>query len=210
MSFELTSLLLWTLSGLYHPNRHDQIIPVEGAEMIRHAEDRTGAELEGRLVDHTENTGQAFARRGGFLDLQWEELPIPFKSHVDLLGVPVTVEIEIRLQSRVLVALHNLRHGEVFEQRAVHRAALSYFRRRPSGQIANEASVIEIHFRRLDRAFQHIVGIGMQQEDDTQRFQDIDLGFCSRHVDICILRQRVIIQELGAACSNGCDETVEL
>jgi len=47
MSFELIPLLLLALSVLYHPNRYDQIIPVKGAEMIRHAEDRTGAKLEG-------------------------------------------------------------------------------------------------------------------------------------------------------------------
>ena len=46
MSFERTPLLLWALSGIYHPDRHDAITPVEGAEMIRHAEDRTGAELK--------------------------------------------------------------------------------------------------------------------------------------------------------------------
>ena len=46
MSFERTPLLLWTLSGLYHPDRHDAIIPVKGVEMIRHAEDRAGAELK--------------------------------------------------------------------------------------------------------------------------------------------------------------------
>ena len=32
---------------LYHPNRHDQVITVEGAEVVGHAEDGAGAALTG-------------------------------------------------------------------------------------------------------------------------------------------------------------------
>ena len=56
-----------------------------------------------------------------------------------------------------------IRHAE-------NRTAFSHLRRGPSGQIADGSGVIEVHRRRLDRAFQHIVGIEMQQEDDAQRF----------------------------------------
>ena len=54
------------LKHLYHPDRHNQIVFVKGAEMIRRAEDRAGAELKRTFIDYIENTGQAFIRRGGF------------------------------------------------------------------------------------------------------------------------------------------------
>ena len=147
---------------LYHPNRHDQIVSVKGAEMIRHTEDRAGAELKRALVDHPENTGQALVGRGGFLDLQRTELAIAFEDHVDLLGVAVAVEIEIWFQPNVLIALHDLRHGEVFEQRTVHRTTFGDFRGRPAGQVADEPGVVEIHLRRLDRALKDVIRVGMK------------------------------------------------
>ena len=83
----------YLLSLLYHPDWHDQVIAIEGAEMICHAEDSAGAELKGRLVDHAKDSGQALVRQGGLLDLQGAELPVALQDDVDLLGVPITVEI---------------------------------------------------------------------------------------------------------------------
>ncbi len=155
--------------------------------MIRHAEDRAGAELKSAFVDHTENTCQPFVRRSSFLDLKWAGLTVDLENHIELLGVSVAVEVQIRFQAGGLVALNDIRYSKVFEQRAIHGSALSHFRERPSVQIADEACVIEVHLQCLDRALQHIVGIGMQQENDAERFQNIDPCFCSRHVDVCIL-----------------------
>ena len=177
--------------------------------MIRHAQDRTGAALKGGFVDHTKDAGQPFVRRGRFLDLERAELAVSFEDDVDLPGVPVAVEIEIRFQPRVPVAFHDLRHGIIFEQRAVHCPAFGHLGRRPSGKIAHEPGVVEVDLRRLDRALEHVVGIGMQKEDDAQRFQNIDPGFCGRNVDIRVFRQRAVIQKLGAAGGDGRDEAVE-
>ena len=57
MSFERTPLLLWALSGIYHPDRHDAIIPVKGVEMIRHAEDRAGTELKRKSPENPVESG---------------------------------------------------------------------------------------------------------------------------------------------------------
>ena len=151
---------------LYHPNRHNQIIAVEGAEFVGHAENGAGAELKWRLVDHLKDAGEAFVRRGGLFDLQRAELSVALENHVDLLGVAVSVEVEIRLQAGVLIALHDFRHGVVFQQSAAHGAALSHLWGGPAREIADEAGIIEIDLRRFDRALQDVVGIGMQQEDD--------------------------------------------
>ena len=59
--------------------------------MIRHAEDRTGAELEWGLIDHVEDAGEPFVRRSSFLDLQRTEPAVAFKDRVDLLGIAVAV-----------------------------------------------------------------------------------------------------------------------
>ena len=99
----------------YHPYRHDQVVAVEGAEVVSHAENGAGAALQGASVDHAEDAGEALVRRGGFFDLQRTELAVAFKEYVDLLGVAVTVEVEKRLSSGVLVAFHNLRNGVVLQ-----------------------------------------------------------------------------------------------
>ena len=100
---------------LYHPNRHDQVIAVEGVEAVGHAEDGAGAALQGGFVDHAEDAGEAFIGRGGLFDLQRAKLSVAFKNHVDLLGVAVAVKVQLWLQSRVLVALHDLRDGIVLQ-----------------------------------------------------------------------------------------------
>lgn len=129
--------------------------------MVGHAKDGTGADLKGRLVDHVKDAGQALVRQGGLFDLQRAELTVALKNDVDLLGVPIPVEIEIRFKTRVLIALHDLRYSKVFQQRTIHRAAFGHLRRRPAGEIADESGIVEIHLRRLDRPLQDIVGIGM-------------------------------------------------
>ena len=148
--------------ALYHPNWHDQVFAVEGAEVVCHAKDGAGAALQGGSVDHAENASEAFIRRGGLFDLQRTELAVAFKYHVDLFGVAVTVEIEKRLASGVLVTFHDLRNGVVFQQRATHSATLGHLRRRPARQVADEAGVVKIQLRRFDGTLQHVVGIGMQ------------------------------------------------
>lgn len=194
---------------LNHPNRDNQIIAVEGAEFIRHAKDGACAELEWGFIDHIEYSGYAFIRRGGFLDLQRAELAIALQNDIDLLGIAVAIEVEIRLQPCVLITLHDLRYGVVFQQSATHGTALGYLRGGPAREIANEAGIIEIDLRRLDRALQHVIGVGMQQEDDPQRFENIDPRLGGLNVDISVLRQGVVIEKLGAAGSNGSDEAVE-
>jgi len=99
---------------LYHPDRDNQIIAVESAELIGHAKDGADAQLEGGFVDHGKGTDEAFVWCSGFLDLQWAKLTIAPEDDVDLPGVTVAVEVEIRLQPRILIAFHNLRHGVVF------------------------------------------------------------------------------------------------
>ena len=93
---------------LNHPNRDNQIIAVEGAEFVCHAKDGAGAELEGGFVDHVEDAGQALVRRGSLFDFQRTELAVALEDDVDLLSVTVAIEVEIRLQARILIALHNL------------------------------------------------------------------------------------------------------
>ena len=81
-------LILSKIVGLidilsYHPNWHNQILPVESAGFVRHVLDRAGAALERGFVNHAEYSGYAFIRRGGFLDLQRAELPVALQD-VDL------------------------------------------------------------------------------------------------------------------------------
>lgn len=92
----------------YHPNRDDQVITIEDAEFVRHADDGAGAELQGAFVDHIEDAGQAFVRRDVLFNLQRTELAITLQDHVDLLGIPVALEVEIGLQACILIALHGL------------------------------------------------------------------------------------------------------
>lgn len=100
--------VLFSLQILYHPNRNNQVISVEGAEVVSHTENGAGAALQGASVDHAEDTGEALVRRGGFFDLQRTELAVAFKEYVDFLGVAVAVKIEEGLTTCVLVAFHNL------------------------------------------------------------------------------------------------------
>ena len=195
---------------LYHPNWDDQIIAVEGAEFVGHAEDGAGAELERGFVDHLEDAGQAFVRRGGLFDLQRAEFSVALEDDVDLFGVAVAVEVEIRLQARILIALHNLRNSVVFQQRAAHGAALGHLRGGPAREITDKAGIIEVHLRRLDRAFQDVVGVGVQQKNDPQHFENIDPRLGGLDVDIGVLRQSVVIEKLGAAGGDGGDEAIEL
>lgn len=145
----------------YHPDRHNQIVSIKRSELLRHAEDSAGAELEGTPIHHAKNTGQTLIGRSGLFDLQWTELPIAFQNDVDLFSISVAVEVEIRFLSRILIAFHNFRHGEVFQQCATHGAAFGHLRRGPSGQITNQTGIIEIHFRRLDGTFEDVIGIGV-------------------------------------------------
>ena len=142
------------------------MIAVKSAEFIGHAENCAGAELERGFVDHVEDAGQTFVRCGGFFDLKRTEFAVALEDDVDLLGVAVAVEVEIRLQSRILITLHDLRRGEVFQQSAVHGAALGNLRRGPAREVADETGIIEVHLWRLYRAFEDVVGVGMQQKDD--------------------------------------------
>ena len=149
-------------TDLYHPNRHNQIIAIKDVKYISHAEDGAGAELERGLVDHIKDAGETLVRRGGLFDFQRTKLAVALEDDIDLLGVAITVEVEIRLQPRILIAFHDLRHGEILQQCAAHGAALGDLRRRPTGQIADEASVVEIHLRRFDCTLEDVVGVGMQ------------------------------------------------
>ena len=118
---------------------------------------------------------------------QRAELAIALQNDVDFLGVTVTVEVEIRLKSRVLITLHDLRHGVVFQQSAAHGAALSHLRRRPSCEITDEAGIIEIDLRRLNGALENVVGIRVQQKDDPQRFEDVDPCLGGLDVNVSVL-----------------------
>lgn len=113
----------------YHPDRHNQIVSIKRSELLRHAEDSAGAEPEGTPIHHAKNTGQTLIGRSGLFDLQWAELPIAFQNDVDLFSISVAVEVEIRFQSRILIAFHDFRHGEVFQQCATHGAAFGHLRR---------------------------------------------------------------------------------
>ena len=92
----------------YHPYRHDQVVAVEGAEVVSHAENGAGTALQGGFVDHAENAGEAFIGRGSLFDLQRAELSVAFKEYVDFLGVAVAVKIEEGLMACVLVAFYDL------------------------------------------------------------------------------------------------------
>lgn len=98
----------------YHPDRDNQVIAVESAEFIGHAKNGTDVQVEGRFVDHVKDTGETCVWRSGLLDFQRAKPAVALKDDVDLLGVTVAIEIEVRLQSRILVAFHDFRHGVVF------------------------------------------------------------------------------------------------
>ena len=95
-------------------------------------------------------------------DLQRAELTVSLQDDVDFLRVPIPVEIEIRLQPRVLIAFHDFRYSKVFQQRTAHGPAFGHLRGGPAGEVANQASVVEVQFRRFDGALENVVGVGMQ------------------------------------------------
>ena len=43
----------------YHPDWHNQIVSIKRSELLRHAEDSAGAELEGTPIHHAKNSGVA-------------------------------------------------------------------------------------------------------------------------------------------------------
>ena len=114
----------FSIPPLYHPNRHDQIISIKRAELLCHAENGACADLQGGFVDHAEGANDAFIGHCGLLDLQRTQFAVALHNDIDLLRVLVAVEIEIRLKSRILIALHDLGHRKVLKQCAAHSATL--------------------------------------------------------------------------------------
>ena len=194
----------------YHPDRDDQVIAVESAEFIGHAKNGADAQLEGGFVDHVKDTGETCVWHSGLFNFQRAKPAVALEDDIDLFSVTVAVEVEVRLQPRILIALHDFRHGVVFQQRTAHGAALGHLWGGPACEIADKAGIVEIDFRRLDRALEDIVGIGMQQEDDSQRFQNVDPRLGDVDVDAGVLCQRVIIQKLRATGGDSGDKAVEL
>ena len=68
--------------------------------------------MEGRFVDYAKYPGQAFIRGGRLFYFKRAELSIALKDHVNFFGVAVTVEVEIGLQTRILVAFHDFRYDD--------------------------------------------------------------------------------------------------
>lgn len=61
----------------YHPDRHNQIVSIKRSELLRHAEDSAGAELEGTPIHHAKNTGQTLIGRSGLLISNGQSFPSP-------------------------------------------------------------------------------------------------------------------------------------
>ena len=99
------------------------MIPIKCAELFCHTENSARADLQGCAVNDAKGSEDALIGCCGFLDLKGTELAVAFHDNVDLLGVLITIEIEIRLKSRILIALHNLGYGKVLKKRAAHSTA---------------------------------------------------------------------------------------
>ena len=110
----------------YHPDRDDQVIAVESAEFIGHAKNGADAQLEGGFVDHVKDTGETCVWHSGLFNFQRAKPAVALEDDIDLFSVTVAVEVEVRLQPRILIALHDFRHGVVFQQRTAHSAALGH------------------------------------------------------------------------------------
>lgn len=70
-------------------------------------------------------------------------------------------------------------------------------------QIRDESRIKEIHFRRLDRAFEQIVGIGTQKENDPRFLKDGQPAFRDIVRDAYVLRNVVNVQHLPRPTGGG-------
>ena len=82
---------------LYHPNRDDEVISVEGREAVAHTEHGRGAEHQGRFIDKTEGLCNSLIGVCCFLDLQRTQLAVTFDNNVNLSCITITIIIEVRL-----------------------------------------------------------------------------------------------------------------
>ena len=153
--------------------------------------------------------GEAFIGRGGLFDLKRVQLSVAFQNHGVLSGVAVAVKTEVWFAAGVLVAFHDLRYGVILQQSAAHGADFGDLRRGPARQIAHKAGIVKIDLRRFDGSLERVVGIGMQKEDDPQRFQNAGSRFGGLDIDIRAPGKGVIIQKLRGAGGDRRDEPGE-
>ena len=83
----------------YHPDWHDKIIPVKGAQSLCHTENCTCTDLQRRFINNAEYTGKTLVGRYGLFDFQREELSVVFQKNIYFFGVTVAVKVNIRLFS---------------------------------------------------------------------------------------------------------------
>lgn len=61
----------------YHPDRHNQIVSIKRSELLRHAEDSAGAELEGTPIHHAKTRVRRLSGVAVFLISNGQSFPSP-------------------------------------------------------------------------------------------------------------------------------------
>ena len=193
-------------TDLYHPNRDNYIIAVKCTEFICHTKHCRCAEHKRRFINQRECSGDSFVRGCGFLDFERTEFSVALDNNINFTGIFIAVIIDIRREPRILIALRDFGNNKVFEKCSAHRTAFGNFRGRPFCQITNQSRIVEIEFRRFDRPFQRIIGIGMQEKYDAERFKDAKPCFGSDLINIRIVCHCFIVYKLRSTGGSGGDE----
>jgi hypothetical protein len=106
---------------------HNQIILVKGRQALRHTEHRTCATLQREFVNHVEYLSQLAAGGSGLFDFQWIQHTVALDDNVDLLAVLVSVIVDKRFFSSILIAFEDFTNCLVFQYCAVHCPVLQGF-----------------------------------------------------------------------------------
>ena len=109
------------------------------------------------------------------------------QNNIDFFCIFVAVIVQKRLSAGIQIGFRNFRNNIVFEDCTVHCTILQNLCTAPLGQIADQPGIIKIEFWGLYQPLQQIIGIGVQIEDDAQRFQNVQPIFCLLLIDVRIL-----------------------
>lgn len=190
-----------------NPNRDDIVISIYDTDFWLHADNSTFPAWDRGFVQQREHLRQFGAGIRGLFDFDGIQNTIQLQNNVNLFCIFVAVVVQKWLSAGIQIGLRNFGNNIAFEDCTVHGTILQNLCTAPLGQIADQSRIIKIELWGFYQTLQKVIGIGVQIEDDTQCFQNVQPIFCLLLIDVRILCNFGNIQHLGAARCNRCHET---
>lgn len=190
-----------------NPNRDDIVISIYDADFWLHADNSTFPAWDRGFVQQREHLRQFGAGIRGLFDFDGIQNTILLQNNINLFCIFVAVVVQKRLSAGIQIGLRNFGNNIIFEDCTVHGTILQNLCTAPLGQIADQSRIIKIELGGFYQTLQKVIGVGVQIEDDTQCFQNVQPIFCLLLIDVRILCNFGNIQHLGAARRNRRHET---